>query len=339
MKTASYLTAALAACAIAGCAGNSSTAPFSGVPQSPQQLLRGRALPSGIVPQHPGWAMIPSRIALPDRHRHKAPVEKDFFVSDAGNSLFELKNATYGLVGTITAGLNGSDGVWVDKKGNVYVANFGNASVTEYKKGHGAPTCTYSSGLVDPINVTGDNAGNVYVVDFNLFQTPGHVDKFAQCKNSIVKEYDVDSGPEGAAIDASGNIFVSYLGPDGGDFLEFKGGSMTPTQLGATVGGAGGLIIDKKGVLVADDQNGSVDLIAPPYSTATPFATGLLDPFHLALNKAETRLFSANSDAFGSTVGTVTVYAYPSGTLLRTITEADGIDGAYGVGESPNAVF
>jgi hypothetical protein len=45
-------------------------------------------------------------------------------------------------------------------------------------------------------------------------------------------------------------------------------------------------------------------------------------------------LFNANDGS-----KTVTVYNYPSASLVTTITTSNGIDGAFGVGESPNAVF
>ncbi len=276
---------------------------------------------------------------LPLHGHKKRRAESDLFVSDGGNSVFEFDNAYHGLVGTITAGVNGSDGLWADKKGNLYVANSGNASVTEYKKGRGTPICTYSSGVADPIAVSGDDAGNVYVVDFNFANRPGHVDRFAQCMNSIVKQYDVEGSPEGVALDAKGDIFVSYQGPSAGNFLEFKRGAKTPTFLAATVVSAGGLIIDKNGVLIADDQAGAIDLIAPPYAQTRLFASGVHDPLHASLNKSETLLFNANVGLGLTYPGTVTIYSYSSKILLETITQADGIDGAYGVADSPNAVF
>ncbi len=340
MRTASCVTAAFAVGTIAlfaGCAGNTSNggsvAPGSALPQTHGSLLRGAFLPSGVDARFAGPPRALSRLAVP-AHHHRSKVEKDLFVSDAISTVFELKNGSYSEVGTITNGISDPDGVWVDKKGNVYVANVTGPTVTEYKKGRGAPICTYSAGLVDPINVTTDTAGNVYVVDFNDFNAPGHVDKFAQCSNTIETQYNINSGPEGVAVDGSGNIFVSYLGPNGGNFLEFVGGSTTPTPLSVTVSSAGGIVIDKNSVLVADDQSGNIDRIAPPYTSATLFASGLQDPFHDSLNKAETLLFNANHGS-----GTVTVYDYPSGTLVTTITSANGIDGAEGVGESPDAVF
>jgi hypothetical protein len=336
MKSASILTAAVASSALvlfAGCAGSSPSNSASVLPQS-RSAARGVILRTGVDTRFAGPGAVLSRLAEPPRRHRRSKVEKDLFVSDEGPTVFELKNGSYAEVGTITNGINDSDGVWVDKKGNVYVANVDGKNVTEYKKGHGAPICTYSSGLVDPINVTTDNAGNVYVVDFNDFNNPGHIDKFAQCSNSVATQYNVDEGPEGVAVDASGDIFVSYFGAQGGNFEEFVGGSTTATPLGASVTSPGGLVLDKNGVLIADDQAGTIDLIAPPYSTTTVFASGLSGPFHDSLNKAETLLFNANHGS-----GTVSVYSYPSGTLVTTITSANGIDGAEGVGESPDAVF
>lgn len=337
MKSASILTAALASSALvlfAGCSGGSPKNAVSALPQS-RALGRGVILRTGVDSRFAGPGAALSRLANPPRRHRRSKVEKDLFVSDEMNTVFELKNGTYTEVGTITNGIDTSDGVWVDKKGNVYVANVDGKDVTEYKKGHSTPIiCTYSSGLVDPINVTTDTAGNVYVVDFNDLNNPGHIDKFAQCSNSVAKQYNVDEGPEGVAVDASGDIFVSYFGSQGGNFEEFKAGSTTPTPLGAFVTSPGGLVLDKNGVLIADDQFGNIDLIAPPYSSTTLFASGLSDPFHDSLNKAETLLFDANHGD-----GTVSVFSYPSGTLQTTITSANGIDGAEGVGESPNAVF
>jgi serine/threonine-protein kinase len=239
------------------------------------------------------------------------------------------------MVGDITSGLSGADGVFVDKKGNVYAANYIGADVTEYKKGKGSPSCTYSSGVVDPVNVTTDSAGNVYVADYNNGQNPGYIDVFPQCGNTISRQYDVNYGPEGVAVDKSGDLFVAYFGTNyHGFFEEFKSGSSSPTPLGATVGSPGGLILDKNGNLIADDQRGSIDVIAPPYSSATVLVNGLSGPLHCSLNQKENLLFNANDGS-----STVTVYTYPSGSLVTTIGTSNGIDYAFGVGESPDAVF
>lgn len=264
----------------------------------------------------------------------KKSAERELFVSNLGEKVFVLNNKAYEKVGTIKSGVDGSDGVFVDEKGNVYIANYASADVTEYKKGKGSPICTYSSDLVDPINVTADNAGNVYVADYNDDRA-GWIDVFPQCENTMSKQYDIGGGgPTGVAVDNHGDLFVAYYGTTEGQFEEFTAGSNSPTPLGATVAAPGGLILDRNGNLIADDQEGNVDVIAPPYSAAKVLESGLSDPFHCSLNKDETLLFSANAGS-----ATVTVYSYPSGSLVTTIDSSNGIDAAAGVGDSPEAIF
>jgi hypothetical protein len=96
----------------------------------------------------------------------------------------------------------------------------------------------------------------------------------------------------------------------------------------------GGLVLDKNDNLVAEDQAGSIDVIAPPYASATPIVTDVNGPFRDSLNRKEDLLFSANTGS-----NTVTVYRYPSGELLETLGASNGITTPLGVAESPNATF
>ncbi|HEY6486443.1 MAG TPA: hypothetical protein VIX83_08675 [Candidatus Cybelea sp.] len=67
-------------------------------------------------------------------------------------------------------------------------------------------------------------------------------------------------------------------------------------------------------------------MIAPPYyQTSVPLIQGIGDPYHVALNKQQNRLFSANVSA-----GTVTIYSYPAGTLLETMGPAQELTSVYG---------
>jgi hypothetical protein len=320
--------------ALAGCSGAGSAPLASGASQAQARAFVA-PLRSGVIrqPKPPQ--------AQTARNVRTAKIERDLFVSDGSGSVAVLANRSHKNVGQITDGLNGADGVWVDNAGNLYVANYKSAQVTEYTPGSSTPKCTYSSGLVDPITVTTDRSGNVYVADFNDYQDPGYLYKYAQCSNTVTKRYTVILGPTGVAVDRRGNIFVMAWAEGYGYLLEFKRGRSTPTALGATVNVPGGLVIDNKGNLIADDQEvatyqpGSIDIIAPPYyQTSVPLIQGLGDPYHVALNKQQTRLFSANVNA-----GTVTVYSYPAGALLETLGPAQGLTTPYGVSDSPNAVF
>lgn len=324
MKRPPIFTIGITACAVmllAACSG----APNAGTTLPASEMSR-------VAPPHgftlagndtrffsgngPQSRLMSSLRAMPARKK----VEKDFFVGTTAADVLIYSNKTYSQIGEITNGLSATDGVWVDKKGNIYVAN-ASSNVVEYKNGGSSPICTYT-GATDPINVTTDVKGNVYVVDF----LGGFVDEYAQCTNTIEKQFQATDA-EGAAVDKSGDLFVTYSGDS---LEEFKGGSTTGTPLGATVGIAAGLIIDKKGNLIADDQEGDILVIAPPYSSATVLVSGLSDPFHCSLNKKENLLFNANSGS-----ATITVYSYPSGSLVQTVDTG----AAEGVGESPNAVF
>jgi hypothetical protein len=322
MKSAAISTFGVAACAVialAACSGTQNAG--SSLPLATASRI---AAPKGFTLagndtrffSAPATRLMNSLRALPAKKK----VEKDFFASTDSSELLIYANKTYRQVGEITSGLSESDGVWVDAKGRIYVANV-SSNVVEYKNGGSSPICTYT-GATDPINVTTDAGGNVYVVDF----TGGYVDEYAQCSNTIEKQFPaVDA--EGVAVDKLGDLFVAYSGDS---LEEFKGGSTTPTPLAATVGDSGGLIIDGKGNLIADDQMGEILVIAPPYTTATVLVSGLSDPFHCSLNKKENILFNANSGS-----ANITVYAYPSGSLEQTVNTGIG----EGVGESPNAAF
>lgn len=322
MKRAPIFTIGITACAVmalAACSGTQNAG--STLPASPASRV---AAPQGFTLagndtrffSGPQSRLMRSLRAMPA----KSKVEKDFFVSTTSSDVLIYSNKTYEEVGELTNGLSFTDGVWVDKKGNIYVANV-ESNVVEFKNGASSPMCTYT-GATDPINVTTDAKGNVYVVDF----IGGYVDEYAQCSNTIEKQFPA-TDVEGAAVDKSGDLFVAY---SGSSLEEFKDGSTTGTPLAASVGEAAGLILDKKGNLIADDQAGDILVIAPPYSSATVLVSGLSDPFHCSLNKKENLLFNANSGS-----ADITVYSYPSGTLTQTVDTG----AAEGVGESPNAVF
>lgn len=333
-RTGLSVAAGIAVAALAGCAGGGQPAGSSTVamPATIHTNARSFVSASGVDLRYASAAVGTARLGLPTAAG--ANVVKKVFVTDGGTSVQIIKKRGWVNIGSITNGLNGSDGAWVDASGNLYVANYNAGNVTEYAPGGTSPSCTYS-GIADPVNVTTDASGNVFVADFNHLNNPGYIDEFAQCSNTMSKQYSVNSGPEGVAVDAKGDIFVAFFNASfNGGFEEFVKGSSTPTPLSATVGSPAGLVIDKSGNLIADDQTGSIALIAPPYASAKTLVSGLSDPFHDSLTKKEALLLNANS---GTT--TVTVYKYPSGTLLTTLGASNGLKSVEGVAFSPDAVF
>jgi sugar lactone lactonase YvrE len=281
-----------------------------------------------------------------------ASIPKDFkglYVSDAGiDGVWLLKPPKYDAVGELTDGMYLADGLWVDRAKNLYVANVDGQNVTEYAPGASSPTCTYSGGLVDPTNVKTNRAGQVFVIDWGVPQLTGAIDVYKQCQNAVVRKYNFNQKyserPSDVVFDSAGNMFVTYLvddknGHEKGLLEVFKGQSMKPKRLGATLTFPGGLLIDAHGNLIAADQgvqgesNGAVDIIAPPYSSAKPLISGLDQPVWLSLNRTERLLFVSSFDFKNPTVW---IFDYPSGKLEMTLGTQNGLQTPIGVAAAPD---
>jgi DNA-binding beta-propeller fold protein YncE len=265
------------------------------------------ACSGGAAPETLGLgAAVP---ASPSRAARQA-----LLVADAATNSVAILDDKYEQIGTISVGIKGPAGMWVDGKGNLYVANYRGKNVAEYAPSATSPTCTYAAGLRDPIGVTTDASGDVYVVDYDKGRS-GYVDRYAQCSNAIETQYSVGGSPEGVAIDSSGDLFVDYNDGSNSQLEEFAAGSTTPTPLGATLTFAGGMIIDADGNLIACDQApGYVDQIAPPYTDVTLEFNGFKDPLNIALSPDGKLLFVADPLAHD-----VRILRYPSGIVVRTL--------------------
>jgi hypothetical protein len=281
--------------------------------------------------QLPSAAEVRSQEAFPESSaRVITSTSKPFrglYVSDLGIAQSQggvrlLAARTYRQVGILDAGNTAPVGEWVDQSRNFYVANANGGNATEYAPRATSPTCTYS-GAVDPTNVTTNKSGEVFVVDWSIGHS-GVIDVYKHCQDKVVGNYTFGTGaPAGVTFDAHGNMFVMYLSGQthNGALEEFKRHSKTPTPLAATVTFPGGLLMDKNQNLIAADQgvanqtNGAIDIIAPPYSTATPLVSGLAQPVWLSMNPSETLLFASSY----ARPPTVWVFEYPSGKLKATI--------------------
>lgn len=315
--TAGAAIALLSACSGAGSQGASSTIPGSGISQSLQRSDLSRA---GISPKYLAEARLMkslSRGVNPAKHKKAA----DLFVSDFGTGAVEiLANKTWTNTGSISSGIDGPDGNWVDKKGNLYVANYAGADITEYAKGTTSPSFTYG-GVEDPVAVSTDSKGNVYEGDFE----GSYVSEFAQGSSSIIAQCSPGGEVEGVAVDKSGDVFVAYYSSaEGGKIAEYTGGlsGCSATTLGVTVEFPGGMVLDKKGNLVICDQDAdAVDIIAPPYSSVTKtLGSGYTDPFHVTINKKNKQAYVAN---YGGE--DVLVLSYPAGSTKATLNSSNGL--------------
>jgi hypothetical protein len=338
--TSAALTAAIAGgaiAALAGCSGSSTSGAPSALPGTgnttvAQSMVRAnRENATGVAPKflrliRTGFP-VPTRMS-PDRVR---PL---LGVSDFGTGAVEVLNAKYHLARTITNGLNGPDGDWYDAAGNLYVTNYAGVTVQQYTKTGSAPTFTYNASLGDPVGVTVDSHGNVFVADYG-FGGASVVVEYPQKSNTPSNVCSTGLAGEGVAVDSSGNVFVSGNNPNTGsaNILEYSGGlsGCNATTLGVTLGFAGGMVITHNGTLAAIDQFAGVDIIPPPYNSISSTIGGFSDPFHNALNKLQNQIFVAD-------VGNanVQILSYPAGHPIKTLGSGNGLSDPAGVARYPH---
>jgi len=240
-------------------------------------------------------------------------------------SIYKQKGTNQSPIGTITAGLSGPEGMAVDRKLNLYVANTSNNTVTVYPPGQTSPSTTYSQSLSEPAGVAVGTDGTVYVenlgnsiVEYPAGSTsPSHV---------ISATFPID-----AALDSSNNLYVTY------DFCcveKFAPGSTTGTDLGIVLSANGGIQIDgSNNVVVANQVNTPMIEVFPPGQTSPSQVFGQEgDPNPIRFDHKAKHLYVGEP-----TSSTVNVYAYPSGTKVNTITS--GVDFPAGVALSPESKY
>jgi hypothetical protein len=305
---------------LAACSGNGSSGGQSALPEV------------AIQNQFPNLSMPPyAGIASPAHHRRHRPL-KELVIADPVLGGLMIFDNTYHQTGSISVPV--PVGTWVDASENAYAASpsFGSGvNVSEYNKA-GSLIFTYTTSLTDPVNVTTDTKGHVYVA--NNGTSGASVVEYPQASNVAINTCETGLNNEGVAVDGKGDVFVSGNGPNtnSGVLLEYKQGlsGCKVTTLGAVLDSAGGLQLDNKGDLVACDQPVGVDIIPPPYSSIskTITVTGGSDYHADALYAS--KLFVVDSG-----VDEVYVLSYPGGTLLKTLGPSNGLYRPSGIATYP----
>jgi DNA-binding beta-propeller fold protein YncE len=117
-----------------------------------------------------------------------------------------LKIAPGGAVTTLPTGLDYPEGLAFDGNGNLYVANedVGTISVIT-PAGAVSP---FASGLKNPVGLVFDSSGNLYCANGWLDSSPGTISKISPSGLVTTFATGLDSGCDGLAIDAAGNLYV-----------------------------------------------------------------------------------------------------------------------------------
>jgi hypothetical protein len=231
-------------------------------------------------------------------------------------------------IGQITDGISGPMGSFVDSHGDLFTSNVTNYTVTMYPKGSLNWTLRYT-GLEYPTSVTVGKDGTVYIADISGNKV------FEYLKGSTRPKRIINvTTPQGVALDAENNLYVSYnTGQHGGGpgaVNEYAPHSTSGTTLPAQISWAAGDAIDGSGnLVVADQSTAQVEIFAPGASSPTRVITqGLQDPFRIAFDKTFKHLYVADPEA-----NALFVYDYATGTLTNTIT--NGLTSVYGVALFP----
>ncbi len=259
------------------------------------------------------------------------------YVDDNGdNGVVDIfKNGSWKKIGSISEGIGTTGPNWVDAKGNLYVAQLSPTDITEYAPGTNSPSFTYSQGMLEPSDVATDRGGNVYEAD----QGGGSVNEYPQDTNTILDSCTIDGAVvESVAVDGSGDVFVGFFNAyaQQGQIMEYAGGlaGCHGTILGITLRFPGGMAFDKKkDLVVCDEGNNAVDIVAPPYGGVSgTLGSGYRIPLSVRINRRNNRAY-VEDDGLPRAVF---VFTYPAGSLIKKLGAKDGISQPTGAVDGEN---
>jgi len=290
----------------------------------------------------PSQAALPGWLA-PDAKSKPGPL---LYVSVEGSSkvlIYPESDYNHSPIGTITSGVNDPWGLYVDKNGNLYVANQTN-TVTVYPAGSVYPSATYSQGLCHPLFAMVDHQGDVFVANGRACGG-GHATMVEYLPGST-NPYQVFQTPgtelDGIDFDLQGNLYLAYrvtTNRGHGSIEKFAPGSTQGQILGMTVHKPQGLIVDSQGnVVVVETAHTSRDVVVFAPGARHPSARVKLPegsiPNQLALTEKEDKLFVSS---YNNGYVYVTDYPLTKGSTWTEVEEAGAV--IQGVALSNDQVF
>ena len=129
------------------------------------------------------------------------------YIADLDAGIFEWVKTNDTLT-TLVSGNYESQGIAVDRNGNVYFSSTSSSSILEWVAASGQVVTVVSSGLANPTGIAMDSAGNVYIADTGH----GAIKEWVAANSNVVTL--VSNGitaPNGVAVDPVGNVYFTDI--------------------------------------------------------------------------------------------------------------------------------
>jgi hypothetical protein len=228
---------------------------------------------------------------------------------DGGSVVVYSAGSNPTLLQTITDGVPRPGGVWVDKRGVLYVVNVPDqsyqTSLPEYKADATTPFRTIMQGIVNCGTVGVDNKENVYVTGINPANASFFLEIYPKGSLSPSETLTIPhtglGDPSGVAFDSSGALLVgeSLFGRVSVVY-RLPAGSQTFTNLGLHKAPGGAIALDSAGNLYV---GGSNSIAVYPPKSRTPARTIRVQDGVSALTVAR------DGELYVGTFGRVSEYA------------------------------
>ncbi|HEY6326453.1 MAG TPA: hypothetical protein VIW73_08095 [Candidatus Cybelea sp.] len=198
-------------------------------------------------------------------------------------------------IGYITDGASSPYGLYVDRHGNLYVANWYANTVDAYARGSLTPFATYSQDLNYPLYPLVDSNGNLFVGNGGS----GDIIEYRHGTTSVSRILQTAGAQvDGMDFDAKGNLYVAYRNGGLGSIETFAPGSTQGKVLGMQLDQPQGLIVANSGIILAVETGATsrIDEFLPGSTTPRLEVPVPQTPVQLAITESENRMFVSTLD-------------------------------------------
>jgi hypothetical protein len=300
------------------------------------------------APNAPSSALTQLGIVLQDTNAN-APAADQVIVSDSFANTVSVFDGKGHLQTRLEKGIDAPFGLTTDSAGTLYVANSQGANVLVYLQPYKSIGLTLNEPGRYPLDVAVSKAGLVGVMGATAPSGGGNVTFYKKGSASACANVSDPNWNEVSfgAFDASGNLFVDGVDPDGNPLVgEVSGGcaatSITMLRVANTMSGVAGVQVVHGNILILNQNYATftpeIYTYAPPSggSLGSPIATTKLsagiETESFAMTRSDRDLWIAHSDvAYGRIK-----YTYPGGRFVKSFNER-GLVTAFGIAVNPAA--